>query len=320
MEQPDQPGEPVRYVGGLTDAPRPPAWPYVALAGVLVLLLAGGVVLWNPIRSLGRRAGETIAPYSLALTAAKWSSEQKISGVPVSLSLTVENADKRTINGLTLTFIQLDRAWAVVRSSSERSGGEIHGTSIFFGDVIPSGGSTTMSVTLLPTAAMDTEVDITLTPGQSKTPARVALPSGAAAAAIAFAAKVREPTVADADARLTAIYSPEVSVGQLSQWDVHVANVGPIEINRIRLRFPANAASFLDLTYLRSQAQVLPDGLTLDYSTKLPPGGQTILVIGVVPKQAGHFTIPLEVYLGESTLPLSAADGGPPLSIDLGVS
>lgn len=320
MEQPDKPGEPVRYVGGLTDAPRPPAWPYLALAGILVLLLAGGVVLWNPIRSLGRSAGQTIAPYSLTLTAAKWSSEQKISGVPVSLTLTVENADKRTINGLTLTFIQLDPGWNLVRASSERSGGEIQGTSIFFADVIPPGASTTVSVTLLPTAAMDTAVDFTLTPGQSKTPARIGLVDGRAASALALGAKVREPTEADANARLTAFYNPQVPMGELAQWNIHVANVGPIDIDRIRLRFPANAGSLFDFRYLTSQATVLSDGLTLNYPTSLPPGGQTILVVGVIPKTSGHFTIPIQVYLGASTVPLSAADGGPPLSIDLTVN
>ena len=126
--------------------------------------------------------------------------------------------------------------------------------------------------------------------------------------------------MADADARLTALYNPQVPLGQLAQWNVHVANVGPIEIDQIRLRFPSNVSSFLDLTYLPTQAKLLPDGLTLEYAITLPPGGQTILVIGVVPKQAGKLTIPIEVYLGASTLPLSAADGGPPLSIDLGVN
>ena len=319
MEQSDHPAEPVRYVGGLTDAPRPPAWPYVVLAGALLLLVAGGILLWNPIRSVGRSAGSTIAPYSLSLTAVRWSSDQKISGVPVSLSLTVDNTDQRTVNGLTLTFVQLDQAWTVVRASSERSGGEIHGTSIFFADVIPSGGSTTMSVTLLPTAAMDTAVDFTLTPGQAKTPARIGLANGSAAATLALGAKVREPTAADADARLTAIYSPQVQIGQIEQWDIHVANIGPIEIDRIRLGFPANAGSLFEFRYLTTQAKNLPDG-TLEYSTVLPPGGQTILVIGVVPKETGHWTIPVQVYLGASALRVSAADGGPPLSIDLTVN
>ena len=319
MERPDQPGEPVRYVGGLTDAPRPAAWPYIILSGALVVLVAGGVLLWNPILSLGRRAGQTIAPYSLALTAARWSSDQKIVGVPVSISLTVDNADQRTINGLTLRFTQIDPAWQVVDASSASSAGELNGTSIFFGDVIQPGGSATLSVTLLPTRAMDSEIDLTLTPARSTTPARVTVGSGAVLTTLPLGAKVRLPTVADSDARLTAIYDPQIPIGQTARWNIHVANTGPIQITGIRLRLPANAQTYFDFSYLPTQAQVLPDGLTLEFATTLPPGGQTILIVQVVPKQSGHFTIPIQVYLGASTISLSAANGGPPLSIDLTV-
>jgi hypothetical protein len=318
MKQPDQPGEPVRYVGGLTDAPRPPTWPYAALAGILVLLLAGGVVLWNPIRSLGRRAGETIAPYSLALTAAGWSATQKISGVPLSLTLTVDNIDKRTVNGLTLNFTQLDPAWQLMGASSGRSGGEITGASIFFADVVPPGDSVTMSVTFLPTKATDSEIDFTLTPGPSMTAARVALPSGRVLTTLPLGAKVRDPTAADADARLTAIYDPQVQKDALAVWQIHVANTGPVAIDGIRLRFP-NTQSAFQFRISPTQATVLPDGRTVQFQTTLPPGGQTILLVGVIPKQTGHFSLPIEVFLGEATESISAANGGPPLSIDLTV-
>lgn len=319
MEQSEHPAEPVRYVGGLADAPRPPAWPYVVLAGALVLLVAGGILLWNPIRSIGRRAGETIAPYSLALTAARWSSTQKISGVPLSLSLTVDNTDQRTVNGLTLNFTQLDRAWKLVDASSGRSGGEINGTSIFFADVITPGDSATLSVTLLPTRAMDSEIDFTLTPGPSTTPARVGLASGRVLTTLALGAKVREPTEADADARLTAIYDPQVPKDAITVWQIHVANSGPITIKGIRLRFPDTQSAFA-FRILPSQATVLSDGRTVQFQTTLPPGGQTVLLVGVLPKETGHFQIPLEVFLGDATQSISAANGGPPLSIDLTVT
>ena len=319
MEQPDPPGEPVRYVGGLTDAPRPPAWPYAVLAGILVLLLAGGVLLWNPIRSLGRNAGETIAPYSLALTTARWSSTQKIAGVPVTLNLAIDNADQRTVKGLTLGFAQLDPAWQLVSASSARSDGEINGTSIFFADVIQPGGSATLSVTLLPTRAIDSEIDITLTPGPSRTAARVALASGTVLTTLPLAAKVREPTAADADARLTAIYDPQVPKETVAVWQIHVANSGPITIDGIRLRFPDTQSAF-GFRILPTQATVLPDGRTVQFQTTLPPGGQTILVIGVLPHQTGHFQIPIEVFLGDATQSIAAANGGPPLSIDLTVT
>lgn len=319
MAQQDEPGEPVRYVGGLTDAPRPPAWPYVVLATTLVVLVAAGVLLWNPIRSIGRKAGETIAPYSLALTAARWSSDQKIAGVPVTFSLTVDNTDQRTINGLTLNFTKLDPAWKLVSASSARSGGEINGTSVFFADVVQPGGSATVSVTLLPTRGMDSEIDVTLTPAPGTTPARVALGSGQVLTTLALGAKVREATAADADARLTAIYDPQVPKGAVAVWQIHVANSGPIAIDGIRLRFPDTQSAFA-FRILPTQATVLSDGRTVQFQTTLPPGGQTILLVGVLPNQTGHFQIPLEVFLGEATESISAANGGPPLSIDLTVT
>jgi hypothetical protein len=66
--------EPVEYVGGLSDAKRPRAWPYLALAGTLVVLLASGLVFRGSILAGGRAFGESFVPYSLSLTASGWSS------------------------------------------------------------------------------------------------------------------------------------------------------------------------------------------------------------------------------------------------------
>ena len=318
VEPPTEP--PVEYVGGLTDAPRPRAWPWVAFGAALVILVGAAVVLWNPIRSLGRSAGATIAPYDLTLTSAIWSSNQKISGVPLSFSLTVHNQDQRVVHGLTLRFSRLDPGWRVLGATGAESAATISGTSIFFAGVIPPGGTETLSVSLVPTRAMDSEIDLTLTPRNGgSTAARVAVPDGRILTTLALGAKVREPTDADADARLTAIYEPQVPMSEVAVWQIHVANTGPIAIKAIRLRFPAIQSSF-EFSYLSSQARVLPDGETLEFPTALPPGGQTILLIGVLPRETGRFQIPVQVFLGEASEPMSAANGGPPLSIDLTVS
>ena len=319
MDHPQPPAEPVRYVGGMTDAPRPPAWPYVLIAGALVLLIAGGVLLWKPIRSLGQSAGETIAPYSLALSAFKWSSDQKIASVPLSFSLTVANSDQRTINGVTMRFTRLDPPWKLLSASSANADGEINGTSIFFADTLPPGGSASLSIGLLPSEAMDSEVDFTLTAGHGTTPARVQLPDGSVATTLAIGAKVREPIQSDADARLTAIYDPQVAKDDVAIWQIHVANTGPISINGIRLGFPDTQSAF-EFRVSASQATVLPDGRTVEFPVTLPPGGQTILEVGVIPHQTGRFQIPMLVFLGAATQPMSAANGGPPLSVDLAVS
>lgn len=303
----------------MVGAPRPRAWPYVVVAGALIFLIAGGVLLWNPIRSLGHSAGEAIAPFSLALTGFKWSSDRKIATVPLSFSLTVDNADQRTINGLTLHFTRLDSPWRLLDASSANSSGEISGTSIFFADTLPPGGSATLSIGLLPTRAMNSEIDFTFTVGSGTTPARVQLGNGSVATTLAVGAKVREPTQSDADARLTAIYDPQVKRGEVAIWQIHVANTGPITINGIRLRFP-NTQSAFEFQVSASGTTILPDGRTVEFQTVLPPGGQTILLVGVIPHQTGHFQIPMLVFLGGATQPMSAANGGPPLSIDLVVS
>ena len=45
VEQPDPQAEPIRYVGGPPNTSRPPAWPYALIAGALVVILVGGVLL-----------------------------------------------------------------------------------------------------------------------------------------------------------------------------------------------------------------------------------------------------------------------------------
>ena len=318
VEQPDPPAEPIRYVGGATDAPRPPAWPYALIAGALVVILVGVVLLWQPIRSLGRNAGETIAPYSLSLTGFRWSSDQKITNVPVSFSMTVDNIDQRTANGLTLQFIQLAPGWKVLDASSTGSAVEINGTTIYFADRIPPGAGLSVSVKLLPVKAMDSVIAFTLTAGHNTTPARVTLASGSVATSLAVSAKVREPTQADAEALLTALFDPEIPKGEVAIWQIHVANTGPIEIRGIRLRFPDTQSAF-EFRVSATQAAILPDG-SVEFQTVLPPGGQSILNVGIIPHQSGHFQLPMLVFLGDATQPMSAANGGPPLSIELTVN
>jgi hypothetical protein len=145
----------------------------------------------------------------------------------------------------------------------------------------------------------------------------VQLPSGAVLTTLPLPVKVREPNEADANARLTAIYDTHITKGDLAIWQIHVANTGPIAINGIRLKFTDIPAGF-DLRP-ESDAIILPDGQTVQFETTLQPGGQTILLMGLRPQVTGHYQIPILVYLGKSTAPLSSPNGGPPLSLDLTV-
>ena len=318
VEERDQSGEEITYVGGLGEAPKRKRWPFVLLGLIPFVLAATAVVLWNPIRSLGRTAGETIAPYSLTLESGGWSSDQKIATVPITLSLTVANADQRTINGVTWRFTKLDPAWEIVGASSGNTAAQINGNAIFFATVIHPGASATLAVTLRPSKAMDSQIDLTLSPAHGTTPAKVQVSSGTVTSTLSASGKVRNPIESDADARLTALYDPQPSQGNITVWQIHVANTGPITISGIRLRFP-NIPPGLELG-VSNQATVLPDGESVQFDATLVPGGQTVLEVGVTPHASGHFLIPVLVYLGNSTQPLVSANGTAPLSIDLTIS
>ena len=317
MDDPRQTGEPISYVGGLGEPPRRRAWPFVALGLIPVVVAVAAVILWNPIRSLGRSAAETIAPYSMVLSAASWSSDQKIATVPITLSLTVGDVDKRTIEGITLRFTKLDRSWVILDATGGNEAAQINGTSIFFPKTVAPGDRTDLAITMLPTRAVDSEIDVTLGPDHLATAARIDF-NGTVLTHLAIDGKVRNPIASDADARLTALYNPQPTKGELAVWQIHVANTGPVTINGVRLRF-THVPTGLELQ-AGPQSIVLPDGRTVQFAATLPPGGQTVLLIGATPRQSGHFVIPVFVYLGESTQPLSSANGGPPLSIDLTVS
>ena len=318
MQDQSQSGEPIVYVGGLGEPPRRHVWPFL-LVGLLPVLAAVGLfAFWNPIRSIGRSAGDTIAPYSMVLQSGGWTSDQKIATVPVTLSLTLSNADQRTVNGLTLHFTKLDRAWSIVGASSSNTPATVSGETVFFPATMAPRGSATFAVTLLPAKAMDSEVDFTVAPGHSRTAARVQLADGTVTTSLAADGKVRNPIESDADARLTALYDPQPSVDSPTVWSIHVANTGPVTINGIRLQFP-QIPTGLDLG-VGTNATVLPDGQTVQFDTTLLPGGQTVLQVGVTPHISGHFLIPVLVYLGKAAQPLSSANGGPPLNIDITVA
>lgn len=318
MQDQNQPTEPIMYVGGLGEPPKRHVWPYFLVGILPVVLAVSAVLLWNPIRSLGRSAGNTIAPYSLALDSGGWSSDQKIATVPITLSLTISNADTRTVSGVTLRFTKLDSAWEIVGASSDNIAGAVQGRAVVFSTTIRPRDSATFAVSLRPSKAMNSQIDFTLTPGHSTTPAKIQLADGSVTTTLSAGGKVRDPIESDADARLTAFYDTQPSAGALTFWQIHVANTGPITINGIKLRFP-QVPPGLELG-VGTNATVLPDGQTVQFDTSLEPGGQTVLQVGVTPHLPGHFLIPVLVYLGNSTQSLSSANGGAPLSIDLTVS
>lgn len=327
MEEPRTPEPPeappaaeqqITYVGGLGEAPRGRAWPFIALGLIPALLALAVLVFWSPIRSLGRGAGKTIAPYSLALIDLSWSSDDLIATVPYDLVVKIQNTDQRAINGLTVHFTRLDPAWEIIGASSPNAHGSIDGNAVFFPNQIRPNGTLRMSITMRASAATDSDIAMSLAAGHDAGTARVDLLDGRTASLFSFSGKARTPTEDDAYARFTAIYEPLATKGNETNWRFHVTNTGPITITQIRLAFPPSMNADFDILYLPSQASELPDG-SLQYALSLPPGGQTVLETAVVPHVTGHFQFPIKVYLEKAGVPLAAPDGGPPITLDLTV-
>jgi hypothetical protein len=306
--------EPIEYVGGLSDAKRPRAWPYVALAVALVLVAVGALLFRNQIAGGGRALGETVVPYSLDLTASQWSMDEKITGVPVTLTLQVQNTDRRTINGLTIRLIDLNPQ---LKLTGTRPAAEIQGTTIFFPEALAPSKAETLSITLLPGRAGDWRFGMTITPDHGTTAARVQTADGTVLTTLHARAAVRDPKPSDASAQVTARWGPEVPVGGATTWQVMLINDGPVTIPSVTLGFPEVPAGF-ELVDAGPQVSLLNDG-RLKFDAPMRPGAQATLTMRLVAHEAGQFQVPIDVYLGDATEPLTSAGGGPSLSIDITV-
>ena len=177
----------------------------------------------------------------------------------------------------------------------------------------------TLTVTMRPSAPPQADIGMTLSPGHEQSPANVQLPDGTSGTGLLITAKVRNPTDADADAQLTALYDPLPTKDQLSTWQIHVANTGPVPIDRVVISAPPAALGSFQFL-ITSQGSILQDGHTFQFDMSLPPGGQAVLLVGVVPHIAGHYQIPFDVFLQKSAQPLRSATGGPPITVDLTVA
>jgi hypothetical protein len=296
---------PVEYVGGRSDdGPRPRAWPFVAAAAALALVIIAVIVFWGPIRAAGHNAGESLAAYSLALTSARWPSDVQLTGVPTTLAITLQNTDQRTVNGLTLRVATANPGLTVVQAEPAA---EIDGSVIFFPQSIGPGKSETLAITFLAVSPMNGEFDFSLDAAHGTNPAQVLTPDGTVATELAVAAKFRDPTDADANARLVAIYPSQVTTAASNTWVIHVTNTGPIAIRSVSLAFP-NPPTGFQLLNASPLPTVEPSG-ELQFDVALPPGAQTSLILEVALHQAGAFEIPAGVYLNGGTTPLTLAPG-----------
>jgi len=306
--------EPVEYVGGLSDAKRPRAWPYLLLAGGLVVALAAGLIFRNSIAQSGHAFGESFVPYSLNLTGSAWSSNDKLTNIPVTLELQIQNADPRTVHGLTLRLTNLSQKLEI---QSAKPGAEINGSSFYFPQVLAPTKSEVLEITLLPTKAGDWHFGVTITPGRGTTPARVTTADGSSATSLVTEASVRDATPADASASVSTTWTPHMTVGGSGNWDISLSNDGPIAIRSVTLGFPQVPAGF-EIVSAGPPASVLPDG-RLRFVTDIAPGSQGTVSMSLIAHQSGSFQVPINVYLDDATDPLMSSTGGPIVNLDITV-
>lgn len=308
--------QPVEYVGGLSDAKRPRTWPYLALAGGLVMVLVGGLVFRGSILASGRAFGESFVPYSLNLTAAGWSSSDKLTGVPLTLTLQVQNADPRTVQGLTIRLVNLSSQLAIVSAKPEA---DITGSSFFFPQPLPPSKAETLAITLNPRRAGDWRFSVTITPAHGTTPARVLnAADGTVTTSLAIGASVRDPTAADASAQVGQTWNPQVAVGGTTVWKIQLTNDGPIAISSVTLGFQQAPAGF-EIVGANPQASQLADG-RLRFVMSLGPGSQGTVSLVVVAHAAGQFQVPISVYLDDAADPIVSTAGGPIVNLNIVVS
>lgn len=306
--------ERVEYVGGLSDAKRPRRWPYFLVGGVLAVALAAGLIFRNNIVAGGHAFGESFVPYSLNLTGSAWSSNDKLTGVPVTLELQIQNADPRTVKGVTVQLTNLSQKLEI---QGARPNAQIDGNSFFFPQVLAPAKSEVLAITLLPTKAGDWRFGVSITPGRGTTPARITTPDGSTATSLLTEASVRDATPADASASVSTTWTPHMTVGGSGNWGISLTNDGPIAISSVTLGFPQVPAGF-EIVSAGPQASVLPDG-RLRFVTSIAPGAQGTVSMSLIAHQAGSFQVPINVYLDDATDPLVSSTGGPLVNLDISV-
>jgi len=298
--------EPIEYVGGQPEAKTPRVWPYAAASAVLLLILAGAlVVFWAPLRTLGRSLGNEVAPYALDVEG-KWSENEKVVGGPVAMSLTVRNADNRTIEGITLRMRGLTPGWNLLDAKPDA---EVNGESIFFSDTLRAGQSEGLEIRLLPLRAGPSTIQLTLSASHSSRPMRLNKDSQQGASnGLTATVTVRQATPADMAVRPLLVYASPVSVGSETRVDLRVENAGAVRITSVTLQFPELPGSF-EVTSTDPQATVSGDGHTVRFPTKVDPGEDVSVSIRIVPHRQGKYHLTAALFLNDEAQPVRLPNG-----------
>jgi len=291
--------QPVEFVGGAGDTPRPKVWPYFVLGGVLVALVTAAIVLWGPIKAAGRGVGETVSPYSITITGG-WATSDKITGVPNHLILTITNGDIRTVPGLTVQVRSVSGQWFLLSATPHAV---MDGNDAFFPDTIQNGKSETINLKLLPPlkAGVD-DVHLAFLAGRS----------GSAIERVVAPAQVRELEPTDVNVTLTTLYDKSIPINTPAIWYIGLENTGLVATKTVKV-------TFVDLPdTVKIDAQSRPavssdNGKTLTFDDALAPGDKDVIGIQVTPSAAGTLQVTALVYIDNARDPVLLASGASPV-------
>ncbi len=299
-------GEPVEFVGGAPDAPRPKVWPYVALGSVLVALVVAAVILWGPIKAAGRGVGETVSPYSLAISGG-WSASEKITGVPIHLVLTVNNGDIRTVPGLTVQVRSVAAQWSLLSASPHA---QVQGSDVFFADTIASGKSETINLKLIPLKAGKADVQLTFLAGRD----------GHSIEQVLAPAEVRDLEPSDVVVSLTTSYDRVISINSPVIWVIGLENTGLVPTKSVKVRF-IDLPDTVKIDSSTPTAAVTDSGKTLTFTdAPLEPGDKAAIGIQVTSHAAGTIHVTALVYIDNARDPVLLSSGASPVRFNVDVS
>jgi hypothetical protein len=306
--------ETIEYVGGQPEGkPRRP-WPYL-IAGLAALVALALVFLaWPAIRGGGRALSEQVLPYNVNIKGS-WSEPDMVAGGPVSLLLTVQNADSRTIQGMTLRLKGLKPGWQVLAATPDAT---VSGDNIYFRDLLRPGRSESITVKLMPVESGNFNIPLSLSAGRSSQPMQLHTSDNNVVLGLVAPAAVRDPTPADNAIQVEASSTSVLPVGDEGTLEVRFQNAGALRITSITVNFP-NLPNSMELSSTTPAADLASDGKSVRFSTQLDPGDEAQISVHFIAHKAGTYHLSTQFFVSDQPIPVPLPNGDRALSFDVSV-
>jgi hypothetical protein len=307
--------ESIEYVGGQPEGQAKRPWPYLfgglaALVGIGLLVLA-----WPAIQGGGRALSEQVLPYNVNIKGS-WSNADLVAGGPVDLLLTVQNADSRTIQGITIRLKGLKPGFQVLGATPDAN---VSGPDVFFRDQLRPGRSESITIKLLPVESGNFNIPFSLSAGRSTQPMHLHTSDNSVTLGLVAPAAVRDATPADNAIQVQVQSTSALAVGDQGTVAVRLQNAGALRITSVTLNFPDLPSSF-ELSSTTPAGDLASDGKSVRFATQLDPGDQTDVTVHFIAHKPGTFHVSTQFFLSDEPIPVQLANGDRALSFDVSVT